>query len=751
MGFTAMQKKWVNMYFNKNIARAFPFFLVAFLSYSFALGQTDSANVVLDEVMISASKWEAKLNEIPNKIVKINKDAILLNNPQTTADMLAQTGQVFIQKSQLGGGSPMIRGFATNRILIVVDGVRMNNAIFRSGNLQNIISIDALSIQTAEVIFGPGSLIYGSDAIGGVMDFHTLEPALATEKKWQTKGTVLSRYASANNERTGHFDVNIRGRKWSFVSSFTYSHFHDLEMGKNGGHESYLRKEYVQRNSGQDVIIQNSNPRLQRFTGYQQRNMLQKIRWQPNKKWNFQYSFTQAQTGNTPRYDRLIQTRNGSLRFAEWEYGPMMWEMHNVQIAHLRSTPLYTNLHFTFAYQAFEESRRDRTRNKPERNIQTDRVKAYNLNADANKAMGKSELFYGAEAVFNKVYSTGEMLNIETNSSLPAVSRYPDGSSLGMAGLYVRHKFHPHPKWTINSGLRYSTNHLQASFNQSFISFPFSNAKINEGALIVNAGCVYLPAESWQLNANIASGYRMPNIDDIGKLFESAPGRVTVPNPKLASEYAWNIELGLIKKIDHVFRLEVNVFYTLLNNAIALRPFQWNGQDSILFGGIKSRVDALQNVSKATVNGIQIGMECNFLKYFSLVAHANWIDGKETDDQKDEQVPLRHAPPFYGNAEIKYKADKLSLMASVFYNGAITNKNLASSEQAKAYIYATDGNGLPYSPKWCTLNFRSQYSLAKNLQLTLSWENITDKQYRPYSSGIVAAGRQWIVSGRFLF
>ena len=99
----------------------------------------------LEGVVISANKWEQKLNEVPNKIVKINKNDILRNNPQTSADLLGQSGNVFIQKSQLGGGSPMIRGFATNRVLLVADGVRMNNAIYRSGNLQNVISIDPLS------------------------------------------------------------------------------------------------------------------------------------------------------------------------------------------------------------------------------------------------------------------------------------------------------------------------------------------------------------------------------------------------------------------------------------------------------------------------------------------------------------------------------------------------------------------------------------------------------------------------------
>src|SRR5688500_16738717 len=166
--------------------------------------QEDSLSMkkTLEEVIVSVNKWEQKLNEIPNLITKVTKVQILRNNPQTSADLLGQTGTVFIQKSQLGGGSPMIRGFATNRVLLVIDGVRMNNAIYRSGNLQNIISIDALSTQTAEVIFGPGSLVYGSDAIGGVIDFHSLEPGFSTGSKILVKGSALARYSSANNENS---------------------------------------------------------------------------------------------------------------------------------------------------------------------------------------------------------------------------------------------------------------------------------------------------------------------------------------------------------------------------------------------------------------------------------------------------------------------------------------------------------------------------------------------------------------------
>ena len=712
---------------------------------------TTKNQIELTEVVVSVNKWEQKLNEVPNKITKVTKAEILRNNPQTSADLLNQTGTVFIQKSQLGGGSPMIRGFATNRILLVIDGVRMNNAIYRSGNLQNIISIDALSTQTAEVIFGPGSLIYGSDAIGGVMDFHTLNAGFSKDKKMLVSGSALARYSTANNENTFHADINVGWKKLSLLSSFSYSKFDDLKMGKHGGQDSYLRPEYVERINGIDSIVQNSNPRVQRFSGYEQINFLQKIRYKPTENFDIQYSFTYAGTGDAPRYDRLIQYRTGKLRFAEWNYGPMLWRMHNLQLLHSKKNVLYDDARVTIAYQNYDESRIDRTRASTTRNIQSEKVNAISINFDANKKLGKGELFYGAEYVYNKVGSFGSKTNINTNVQAPAISRYPDGSTWSTTGIYGSYKQNILPVLTLTGGLRYSYNTLNASFDTTFIKFPYKEAKIKDGAFTGNLGLVYRPAEGWQINGNASTGYRMPNVDDIGKLFESAPGNVTVPNPDLTPEYAWNFEVGIVKTINQKLKVELNGFHTILNDAIVRRPTTFNGQDSIVFDGVKSRVESLQNVAKATIWGFQASMQYYFIKDLSIQTHANWITGKETDDAKNEQVPLRHAPPFYGSTLLKYQHKKLFIEAGAVYNSKIANDDLAPSEQAKTDIYAKDDNGKPYSPGWYTLNVKASYQLIKKLLVTTGWENITNQRYRPYSSGIVAAGSNFIIGVRASF
>lgn len=718
----------------------------------YATAQEDSLNIkTLEGVVISVNKWEIRLNEVPNKITKISLPQILRNNPQTAADLLAQSGSVFVQKSQLGGGSPMIRGFATNRVLLVMDGIRMNNAIYRSGNLQNVISIDPLSIETAEVIFGPGSLIYGSDAIGGVMDFHSLEARFSTNNKTFGKGSALARYSTANHENTFHADANVGWKKWALLTSVSYSKFDDLKMGKKGPEQTYLRPEYVIRENNADIIVPNSDPLMQRFSGYDQWNFLQKIRFKPNEYFNLQYIFTYANTGNAPRYDRLTQYHNGSLRFAEWYYGPMMWNMHSLHALHNKKTSLYDGIKIILAYQDYEESRGDRTRNNLNRNKQVETVEAVSINMDATKAISKGQLYYGLEYVFNKVGSFGTITHINSGMVNPYVSRYPDGSKWSTTGIYGSYKINIDPKLTLITGLRYSYNSLKADFDTAFIKFPYLKAELHDGAVTGNAGIAYRPTETWQLNGNISTGYRMPNVDDIGKLFESAPGNITVPNPDLGPEYAWNFEVGIIKNIPDKMRLELNGFYTTLHNAIVRRPFIFNGQDSIDFNGTLSRVEALQNVAKATVWGLQVSMQIIMVKNLSLQTHANWISGKETDDVNNEQVPLRHAPPFYGSSFLRYKKDKFSIEASAFYNSEIKFEDLAPSERAKTNIYAVDGNGNPYAPGWYTLNLKASYQILKSLLVTTGWENITNQRYRPYSSGIVAAGSNFIIALRANF
>jgi hemoglobin/transferrin/lactoferrin receptor protein len=188
----------------------------------------------LNEIVVSASKFRQDIRRLPVRVRRIDADDISMMQPQTTADLLSRTGSVYVQKSQLGGGSPMIRGFATNRVLITVDGIRMNNAIFRGGNIQNVISIDPYAIESSELIFGPGTVISGSDAIGGVMNFNTRRLPFAKSDSLIHNTDLAFRSSTATKERTYHVGHMQSSGNWTGYVSFSKMNLGDLTMGRYG-------------------------------------------------------------------------------------------------------------------------------------------------------------------------------------------------------------------------------------------------------------------------------------------------------------------------------------------------------------------------------------------------------------------------------------------------------------------------------------------------------------------------------------
>jgi hemoglobin/transferrin/lactoferrin receptor protein len=711
-----------------------------------------ATNLSLDAVVISANRWEQEDREIPHRVEKITMQQIAFSNPQTSADLLAAGGYAYIQKSQMAGGSPILRGFSTNRVMLVVDGVRMNNAIFRTGNLQNVISLDAASVESNEILFGPGAVMYGSDAIGGVMDFHTLTPKFANNGKALFSGNAFGRFSSANLEKTGHFDFNAGLEKWAFTTSLTWSDYDDLMAGSNGN-EYFLRPTYQKTVDGEDIVVVNADPQKQISSGYSQLNALQRISFKPSEKWFFDYGFYYSETSDAPRYDRLyLADDKGNLVNAEWYYGPQKWMMNRLEAKYTRQGKLADAVRIVAAHQLYEESRHDRKMNNARLRNQYEKVNAFSLNVDLDKKVNETiSLFYGAEMVYNKVGSEADRLNISDGTITPTNTRYPDGSVWQSYAAYANLKWKFDPKWVLNAGMRYSYIALEADFDTTMFPFPFTSASLANGALNGSVGLTYAPAENWQFYTNLSSGFRSPNIDDLGKVFDSEPGTVVVPNDELEPEYAWNAEAGTAVIFGKRVKADISVYYTLLDNALARRDFSYNGQDSIIYDGDLSRVQAIQNITRAWVAGIQAGIEVSFGKGFGLKSTFNYQKGEEQSEESLKYYPLRHAVPFFGSTHLTWEMQRLRFDLYAEYNSEMSAEDMPLSERADASPYAKDENGLPFVPGWYTLNFKAAWFVNKTFTVNAGIGNITDQLYRPYASGISAPGRNFILTLRARF
>lgn len=735
--------------------------LCALLCLSFiAFSQEDSTDEKnLDEAVIYSNKFIEKKKNIAQKIDIISAKTIARYNAQNSGDLLIGTGNIFVQKSQQGGSSPVLRGFEASRVLLVVDGVRLNNAIYRAGHLQNVITVDQNMLDRVEVMYGPASTIYGSDALGGVIHFHTKVPILSSTDKLFVKGTGFVRYSSANEEKTGHADVSLGWKRFAWLQSYTYSNFGDMKMGNNYRDKYYYfgrRSQYISTVNGVDKVVTNSDDRIQLFSGYKQWDITQKLLFKQSDKVTHTLNFQYSNSSDVPRYDRLQDVKNfggttgTTLRYAEWFYGPQTrvmgaYELNVVKFGFLDVLKINLN------YQDIKESRQQREYLRYDRfDSRREHIKVAAFNIDGKKTWGNSELTMGIDGQLNDLTSVADRTNLTTGAVTKLDSRYPDGTNkMNYFGLYAQHlvKFCD-GKLVLNDGIRLQAVSLHSTIiDNSFFNLPVTDIKQSPFAVTGNIGVAYMPSATLRITGNISSGFRAPNIDDAVRIFESstATRRVIIPNADIDPEYTYNFDLGLSQTILEKVRFEVTGFYTLFRNAIATAPFKLNGQDSILYNSVRSAVYASQNVNKAYVRGINARLKIELSKNISFDNTVSQTYGRYKNANGTEK-PLDHIPPVFGKSTLTYTGKKFSTEVFGMYNGWKKIKDYNPDGEDNGQYATAEG-----MPSWFTVNWRGNYAFNKNITLQLAVENISDKNYRYFASGFSAPGRNFVAAIRAVF
>ena len=758
-----------------NIFMRYVFFLLVLPCICLQAQDADTTDryVRLNEVVVSANKFRENSRNVIQKIDVVSARTIARTNAQNTGDLLQSTGKVFVQKSQQGGSSPVIRGFEASRILLVIDGVRMNNAIYRSGHLQNVITADQHMLDRVEVLQGPSSTLFGSDALGGTIHLITRQPVLSAGKT-STSGNAFARYSTVNNERTTHADINIGTKKWAFLTSATYSDFGDMRMGRRD-HRNYpgfgRRNQYTIPLGlyANDTVVQNPDNRIQHYSGYRQWDILQKVLYQPSDKVSHLLNLQHSNSSNVPRYDRLQDIRNGTLRFAEWYYGPQQRTLaaYTFQVKKLKG--FFTDIRATLSYQDILETRQTREYRRYDRfDSRREQVDVWGAVIDLHKAFGKNELSTGFDAQWNTVVSGADRTNLLTGRKTKLDTRYPDGHNrMDNYGLFAQHilKFGGN-KWVLNDGLRLQFVSLSSSIrDNSFFRLPVTSVVQQHLALTGNAGIAYIPSASDRFSLGLATGFRAPNIDDLSKVFESstAAQQVVLPNTDIKPEYTYSFDLNYRKILSKKISIEAGAFYTLFRNAIVKAPFRLNGQDSILYDGVKAQILASQNQNRAFLYGGQLSVSADLNEHWSIQSTLQYTFGQFlVDPQKLTNVfrkqpngsyalvsistrrkPLDHIPPVFGKTSVQYRWKKGYAEAFSLYNGHKWLHRYNPDGEDNAQYATPDG-----MPGWITFNIRIGWQLSKKWMLQAAAENLTDQNYRTFSSGFSAPGRNILFSIR---
>ena len=718
----------------------------------------------LSEIILSVGRNKERRTKISKKVALITPKKTELDLPQTSAELLYYGGGVRIQKTQGGGGSPVIRGFEANRVLLVVDGVRMNNAIYRSGHLQNAITIDPHVLERTEVIFGPSSVGYGSDALGGVVHFYTIQPKINNEKKWTIKG--LESYNTALNHLISNLNFEYSQEKWASFTSFSYSDFGDIIMGKNRAHGFKnwgLNKFTLNKEKFNTKSVLNKNPNIQKNTAYSQFDLLQKFNFKVSESANLIFNIQHSNSSNIDRYDKLNEYNSAEeLKYAQWYYGPQKRTLLSTAYNFSKNNNWLNKGAIIAAFQKINESRYNRKYQSLALNSQIEDVEVFSINADfVMKKDSLSSLSYGFEYTYNNVHSIAYGTNLnkqnnsissinKSNSTFKIPTRYPsDGSNYSTAASYFEFRKDLSDKSNFNFGMRYTYTWLNASWlEEALIDANLNTIKTQNSSLTGSLGYVYRSNNDWQISANFSSGFRSPNIDDMGKIRENR-GLLSIPNQRLKPEYAYNSELGFTKFFNNKKNIvSLNLYYTHITDHIIRDYFEilndttTEDPKTILYNSEEVKTMANINTGRAYIYGFSFDSEATVLKNLMFKSNVTFTRGGSVNNPN----PLPSISPLFGSFYLKWINSNFKTQLSYKFSGYKNPADYSYGgedglEETPLLGYNDKEPNYYGIPSWGVFKISSSYIISNKLKATLIFDNIFDIHYREFASGISSPGR----------
>ncbi|MFM8950867.1 MAG: TonB-dependent receptor plug domain-containing protein [Bacteroidota bacterium] len=703
----------------------------------------------LQETVISASRFEQSAATVAQQVRVIDSTRIASAQAQTTADLLSSQAGVHVQKSQAGGGSIVLRGFEASRIAMVIDGVRMNNLIYRAGHLQNLITTDNQSLERVEVLFGPSSTMYGSDALGGVVCLFTKQPTFQSGGN-PFSGSVMTRYSSANNELTGNIQIRSSFKKFATYTSFTWSEFDDVRGGKkqNFFYDNLygFREKYVECINGVDSLVTNSKPELQIGSAYKQHDLVQRFAFKSSDRVTHGLNLQYSNSSDVPRYDRLTDPSSSGLKFSEWYYGPQSRLMAAYELKIERPESKISKTHMIVSRQWVEESRYTRKFRDNNRQARVENVDVTAMNLSMQSLHGESVMNYGLDMQYDQLKSTAVQTNIVTLAESPISTRYPGGNNyMAQGAAFWSHTWQVSDRLEVVDGLRLGQSKLHAEFTDTtFYPFPYENADQSNFVWSASFGLVHRPQATIKQSLLFSTGFRVPNMDDLSKVFESQPGVLIVPNKDLGPEKTYNVDWSLQKFFRNGSMVSLAAYYTSFKDAIIDDAFQLNGSDSVLYDGENSAVYAPQNKRAAYVCGADLRINVSINDKLSVESSVSYTYGRIKTDSVD--VPLDHIPPLMANARLNYKNRKTSIGLTADLNGWKRLKDYYLNGEDNEQYATADG-----MPAWLVFGIRGSYDITTVFKASAGVGNILDTQYRTFASGINAPGRNLWASLRYAF
>jgi outer membrane receptor protein involved in Fe transport len=638
---------------------------------------------VLDEITVLATRRAVAIESVSAAVSTINGDEVVAGKLAT--DALQDLVGVNLQQTTPGQGAAIIRGLKGSAILHLVDGMRLSNAMFRTAPTPWFALVPASSVERLEVVRGTPASLYGSEAVGGVVQSVSRLPDFDSDET-TVAGDVIAAFDSAELQRSLRATLDFGTKRLASSLSAEY-----LQTGDR-------------RTGGGDRI----GP-----SAYSSRALRAVVRARPTDMRSWYVDLQYLEQPETPRVDELVagfgQTEPAS---SEFLFAPNQRLFAHAQHQHLSASGIDWKV--DAAWQRIVDDRVTRDLNATERRYEDNRSDLYGVTINAAAGEGPLTWIAGVDLYHDEVRSARFEQNIVDGVLNTLAARFPDGSTITQAGVFGNLQWQIAARHTFNAGLRYTDVQIDLP----------DGTGISPGRFSGDLGWIFDISDALQLVANAGAGFRAPNIADLGTLGNRPGNRFNIPNANLNAEDVVHGDLGIRYRSSR-WQFELAMFALRYSDRIV----------SVSTGDVTpTGRDIVQsvNASASDIRGLEAGLNVDLTDRISISAVLNYARGEQTTGGTDE--PADRVSPLNGHILLRYDTGDRWQFES-WVRAADTQERLSARDVNDARI---DPNG---TPGWASIGASATWSDDSGWQVTLGADNLTDKEYRTHGSGIDAPGR----------
>ncbi|MEW6743236.1 MAG: TonB-dependent receptor [Planctomycetota bacterium] len=673
--------------------------------------------IELGEIEVKALGTRPRDLLLPQSVRLIDNETIRRSAAANTPGVLSGELGVVIQKTSLGGGSPIIRGRSGKDVLELIDGQRFNNSTFRRNN-QYLNTIDLNAVGSIEVVRGPASVIHGSDAMGGAVNLITRRREL--EGRNDLGGRLYQQYESATRGIVSHLGLEAEIDGWGFTGGFTYRSFDDLRAGNHGDPAGAVDT------NGRQVP-----------TAYREEDSSFSLVRKLSELDTLDFLVLETRQEGVPRSDRLIANDKQPVPpDLVNTYDPQVLQWYAMRYRRRAPGETIESVTVTASLNNPREEREHIKSSSPgSLSVQRDEVTAPGLSAHVGIRAHTAHLVTaGFDTYLETIDSEAEAVDLTTGATTKEeFGRYPDNAQYNSYGLFMQDEWELEENLRWTNGVRYSMVHVALDLDGFQVGplRPFHKLSETYDDVTFATSLAKDLSDTTTIYGSIARGFRAPNLDDLGAEGDFAAGN-RVPNLDLDPETVLSFEMGAKYRTAPLTAGAagaVSTYNDLFDNELL---FSSGGEDYF----------QVQNVAEAIVYSVEGWIEAGLNEpagaepEHALFAQALYNHGRNQTDRE----PLSKVPPAEGLCGYRLEESRREWFGEAFVRGALEQNRLSATDEADPRF--PEGG----TPAWWTFNLRGGLDLARGVALLAALENLFDQRYRVHGSGIDEPGRGVAIS-----